>query len=846
MELVLSGDREFVDAARATALLASYPHFSSFTRISLRNKSYSLEAAQVLATFLKTIPAGLAVADLADMIAGRPEDEALLVLEHVCQSLSSHAFVEVDLSDNALGEKGVRASFGVLERQVNLERLYLCNNGLSAESAQVIADVLLFRGANVPTKLKTFHFYNNMSGDGGAKALATLFPSTPLLEDLRFSTTRSQREGCRVFAHALSTLSNLKFVDLSDNTFGAEGAMVLAVALAKQSKLEVLNLRDASIGDEGLIAIANALVAQRVTSLCVLDVSGNDLTEESMTALAKLLKTLPLLEELRVEENEIGSGGASILAAVLQKKSVTPLLRVFQSNSNELASTGGYRLAVALAKKPQLASVELDGNMFSDDAVAKITAALPSNVLGSLEDNMEDDDGDDFSDEIDDWSDDDEVKAEDNDVDELAASLSQVTLGKYVLRFDPVREVVDAARAKELLAPFQGRSTFHTISLRGKSYTQAGAAVVADFLRTLRGIKVADLADIIAGRPEDEALVVLTTISKALVGHVLDEIDLSDNALGEKGVRACFAVLIPQPTLKRLSFCNNGISAAASAVIAKEVVLQQDGVAKSLETFHFFNNMSGHEGCLAVASMLSGCPNLTSFRFASARAGAAASLQLAQSIGQHVRHLTSLDLSDCSFDDQGAVALAAAISKQTRLKVLKLRDASLGPEGAKLVVAALATAGIQLESLDLSGNELEDQGIANLIGGGSCGRLLDSQVGLKVLRLDENEVTSKGLAVLADSLHGELSWASALEELSLYGNEITASGAMSIVKAVSNKAFLKLVQLDSNMISSVGLVKLRAALVTAGKAHVLGSMEDNDEDAESDDGSDGDDDDEAE
>ncbi|RHY33397.1 hypothetical protein DYB32_001645 [Aphanomyces invadans] len=828
MELVLSGDREFVDAARATALLSPYSRSTAFSRISLRNKSYSLEAAQVLAEFLKTIPAGLTVADLADMIAGRPEDEALLVLEHVCESLSSHSFVEINLSDNALGEKGVRASFGVLERQANLERLYLCNNGLSAESAQVIADVLLFRGASVPTKLKTFHFYNNMSGDGGAKALATLFPSTPLLEDLRFSTTRSQREGCRVFAQALTVLSNLKRVDLSDNTFGEEGATVLAEALSKQSKLEVLNLRDASIGDDGLIAIANALVAHRVTSLRVLDVSGNDLTEESMGALAALLKTLPLLDELRIEENEIGSGGAAILAGVLHKKSVAPALTLFQSNSNELSSNGGYRLAVALATKRQLKAVEMDGNMFSDDAVAKIQAALPSGVLGSLEDNMEDDD--DFDDDIADWSDE-EVEAEDDKVDELADALSRVALGKLLLE-----------HLLELLAPFQGRTTFHTISLRGKSYTHAGAAVIADYLRHIRGIKVADLADIIAGRPEDEALVVLTTISKSLVGHVLDEIDLSDNALGEKGVRACFDVLIPQTTLKHLSFCNNGISAAASAVIAQEVVLQQAGVAKSLESFHFFNNMSGHDGCLAVAAMLSGCPNLKSFRFASARAGAAASLQLALSIGQHLRHLTSLDLSDCSFDDEGAVALATAISKQTQLKVLKLRDASLGSKGAKLIVAALASAQIQLDSLDLSGNELEDQGLINMIGGGNSGRLLDSQVGLKVLRLDENEVTSKGLAVLADALHGPLPWAAALEELSLYGNEITASGAVAAAKAVADKASLKLLQLDSNMISSVGLSKLRAILDQAGKGHVLGPMDENDQDADSDDGSEADED----
>ncbi len=103
-----------------------------------------------------------------------------------------------------------------------------------------------------------------------------------------------------------------------------------------------------------------------------------------------------------------------------------------------------------------------------------------------------------------------------------------------ILAFNTTREVVDAARARELLAPFVGHTCFHTISLRGKSYTLDGAYVLASYLQTLQrpGLKIADLADIIAGRPEEEALSVLQCICASLAGHVLEEINLSDNALG--------------------------------------------------------------------------------------------------------------------------------------------------------------------------------------------------------------------------------------------------------------------------------------------------------------------------
>jgi Ran GTPase-activating protein (RanGAP) involved in mRNA processing and transport len=48
------------------------------------------------------------------------------------------------------------------------------------------------------------------------------------------------------------------------------------------------------------------------------------------------------------------------------------------------------------------------------------------------------------------------------------------------------------------------------------------------------------------GRPEDEALDALRIISAALAGAKLKRLNLSDNALGEKGVRACATVLTAQ------------------------------------------------------------------------------------------------------------------------------------------------------------------------------------------------------------------------------------------------------------------------------------------------------------
>jgi Ran GTPase-activating protein (RanGAP) involved in mRNA processing and transport len=82
------------------------------------------------------------------------------------------------------------------------------------------------------------------------------------------------------------------------------------------------------------------------------------------------------------------------------------------------------------------------------------------------------------------------------------------------------------------------------LKIGNKSYDNAAAQKIADFLNTLDGnIEVADISDIIAGRPEDEALRTLSILSEGLKRFQLKELNVSDNAMGAKGVEACREIL---------------------------------------------------------------------------------------------------------------------------------------------------------------------------------------------------------------------------------------------------------------------------------------------------------------
>ena len=65
---------------------------------------------------------------------------------------------------------------------------------MSGESALLISEILL----ESSPPLSLFHFYNNMSGNGGGFAISKIiqhFHAT--LQDIRFSATRCMQEGCK-------------------------------------------------------------------------------------------------------------------------------------------------------------------------------------------------------------------------------------------------------------------------------------------------------------------------------------------------------------------------------------------------------------------------------------------------------------------------------------------------------------------------------------------------------------------------------------------------------------------------------------------------------------------------
>lgn len=320
------GKRLMMDAQLTKKLLRIPKQAELVKVVKLSSKSFGEDASKVASERLSKL-SNLEVADFSDIISGRPTDEALDVIARLCGALHLDKLKELNVSANALGERGMRVLTPTLQGCAqNIETLVFRTNGFSAESLGLFNDAI-----GTPPRLQALHFESNMSGSKGAIALQPFFERISSFSTLafRFSmvSCRVQPDGCQALAKSLRVMGDrVVFLDLSDCTMKDLGGQELAKTLAHTPNLEELILKDVDFGKQAKKEVASSL--DNLKKLQVLDLS-----------------------------------------------------------ENELNDTVGEILVSKLAKLSDLKRVELNGNCFSQKMIDSFTAKLPNILIGSFDEN---------------------------------------------------------------------------------------------------------------------------------------------------------------------------------------------------------------------------------------------------------------------------------------------------------------------------------------------------------------------------------------------------------------------------------------------------------------------------
>jgi Ran GTPase-activating protein (RanGAP) involved in mRNA processing and transport len=376
------------------------------------------------------------------------------------------------------------------------------------------------------------------------------------------------------------------------------------------------------------------------------------------------------------------------------------------------------------------------------------------------------------------------------------------------------REFLTAEIAEEKLAPMLAEgSIVSKIKFSTKSFGVDAAHVAAKAIRNVKGtLKHADMSDIIAGRPEDEALQALSIISEALADAELDSLDLSDNALGEKGIRACAKAYTGQKFLKHIAFQNVGCSVHGCAAVDELLVH-----CSELRSIHLLNNMSGCEGAASIANVIARCPMLEEFKMASSRVGSDGGLAIAKALASCGQNLRSIDLHDNPLTHEVSGALAEAIVAHPGLKRVNLNDTIMEDTGIEKLAVSLARAAESVEHVELQLNECTPEGAAEL------SAALCKLINLRHLDMSENELEDDGALEIAKGILG----LKQLEIVDMRTNMIKRGGAVALAKACLTLPAVKELRLDDNSISSEGIEHLKSVLQHANKEHILMSLDDN-------------------
>jgi hypothetical protein len=282
--------------------------------------------------------------------------------EHLARAVWFAGLRKIDLSGNAMGDSGADA-LAASPFVANLTTVELAGNDLTDRGL-----VALGTSPHL-AHLTEFHVAGGSYGEAGAASVSgSAFAPALRSLDMRFSGLDANA------ARALSParFPALKALALSSNPLGAEGLGAL-IATEWFAHLERFFGGNCGLGDAG----ARALSDIAVTSLKVMDLGGNEITDAGVIALARS-QALANLTRLSLGNNPFGLPGVKALAEVN-----LPALEELDVSGIDLGRAGAQALAASphLAKLKRLTvSAESVGIIGRSALIARFTERVVSCV----------------------------------------------------------------------------------------------------------------------------------------------------------------------------------------------------------------------------------------------------------------------------------------------------------------------------------------------------------------------------------------------------------------------------------------------------------------------------------
>lgn len=287
----------------------------------------------------------------------------------------------------------------------------------------------------------------------------------------------------------------------------------------------------------------------------------------------------------------------------------------------------------------------------------------------------------------------------------------------------------------------------------------------------------------------------------------LAHLDLSYNRIGDKGATAVVRALRANATLRTLNLAGNAVTDNVCNAWSELFAGADAQPAKALKTLDLsYNKALSASGVALIALALVAAPQLAELRLVGTAPLVSTSVLPIASALTRVKALVSVDLYGARIGATGVGLLCDAINiaASCNLVQLSLRGNAIGIAGSTHIAKLLGNKGLRLRSLNLAGNALKADGLRSL-----ANALVDG-VPLDMLDLSGNELGDAGVAQLVPVLRN-----GPLQRLSLALNNIGVGGVRTLATAIAARTAgdgLAALDLDWNALGADGVQQLGPAL----------------------------------